>query len=88
MHVDDELARERWQASAVASRLCYLTPHAPGSTVTQPPPQAGRSLDEWTGFENFAVVVFQVEAFDGLFLHSSGHRRVWADKLSAAWIAP
>jgi hypothetical protein len=75
LHHEDDLARQRWKASQVMSRLCYLTPFTPGSEVSFPPTQAGKSEHEMEGFEQFVVVEARVTALDVLHLHHGGHRR-------------
>jgi pyridoxine/pyridoxamine 5'-phosphate oxidase len=35
VHYQDAVARERWQASSLSSRRCYLAPSAPGQFTTQ-----------------------------------------------------
>ena len=44
VHVDDELAEERWAATRSFSRVCYTRPLPPGLPK---PPEPGRPLRPW-----------------------------------------
>jgi len=94
VHTDDALADERWAASSLSSRRCYLAPHTPGEPV--PAEHAGPhpnlpddlrdrvpSEDETTpGRAHFAVIRTRITAFDWLYLKHDGHRRArfaWDD---------
>ncbi|MEO1235705.1 MAG: pyridoxamine 5'-phosphate oxidase family protein [Planctomycetota bacterium] len=102
VHTDDALADERWKASSLSSRRCYLAPRTPGRQADGPSPNLppdvrGRVPTEpetQTGRRHFAVVSCVVERFDWLYLHHAGHRRaefVWPDGTDTPtmqWLEP
>jgi len=88
-----------WAATPPGSRVCYLAENAPGSIAPEPksglPPFAdhGRRVAPdllETGAAHFAVMRFDVEAIDWLYLHSHGHRRALFDytRGTSNWVAP
>lgn len=93
VHLDDELARNRWEQSPPQSRECYLSPIAPSTALT-----AGGNLPAPTdggaegGFGNFAAVSIDIESLEALFLDHRGHeRREWireAGELRRRELAP
>jgi pyridoxamine 5'-phosphate oxidase len=83
LHVDDAIADERWAASSLDSRRCYLAPASPGTDFDQPfinlpddlrggPPTQARSE---AGRVHFAAVITTVSEIDWYFLHADGHLR-------------
>lgn len=92
LHHLDRVAEETYLACQPMSRLCYMTPYAPGAIVPFPPTQPGKPQNPREGIENFTVVSLEVISFESLALHSSGHRRarrLYSDPPSAAiWLAP
>ncbi|MEM9253633.1 MAG: hypothetical protein AAGB29_14915, partial [Planctomycetota bacterium] len=99
VHVDDALADERWQASALSSRRCYLAPHPPGEPSDAPSPNLPEAVrgrvpdaDETKpGRAHFAVIRTVIDRLDWLYLAHDGHRRArftWSDQgdLAATWL--
>ncbi|MGP1271872.1 MAG: pyridoxamine 5'-phosphate oxidase family protein [Phycisphaerales bacterium] len=83
VHTDDALADERWAASSLSSRRCYLGPRPPGTPSSEPSanlpadvrtrvPDEARAA---TGRGNFAVIRGEIMEVDVLHLHHAGHRR-------------
>ena len=89
LHIDDDIARARWDGSAARSRMIYASPLAPGTRVDQPLPAA---KDPDVGRENFAVLLCTIDHIDWLLLRAAGHQRavlVWKDNAwTAGWVAP
>ena len=89
LHRKNDLAQNRWTASSANSRRCYSSPLSPGNPVDTPM-DAPKDTDD--GWQNFTVLVCQIDAMDWLYLHASGHRRVvlrWRQETwTASWIAP
>jgi 3-hydroxyisobutyrate dehydrogenase len=83
IHHQNELALERWNASRLESRRCYLTNLAPSSisaiaTDGLPKNLSVKALNEENvaaGFENFVVVNTKVLELDWLFLNHAAHQR-------------
>ena len=89
LHHADSIAQTRWEKSSSNSRLCYLTPQAPGAVL---PGGDGQIAALEDGFENFAVISCQIFAIDWLFLRAAGHLRArfdWKeDRWEGEWINP
>ncbi|MEO0512748.1 MAG: pyridoxamine 5'-phosphate oxidase family protein [Planctomycetota bacterium] len=92
---------ERWNASRLASRRCYLAPHVPGSEVAEAHPNLPDHLrdrdptqeESEAGRDNFAVFLTRVERLDVLHLAHDGHSRAaWtldpAGPSQGVWVAP
>jgi pyridoxamine 5'-phosphate oxidase len=75
------IAKEHWQQSGFKGRRSYLAQQAPSSVLTE----EGDGLeylrskkfddDDPAGFENFAVVILNVNFLEYLQLHREGNRR-------------
>lgn len=80
---DDPIALERWQATSLPSRRCYLAPRTPGAVCDVPSANLPDGLDarnpdldeSEAGRANFAVLRTRIARFDVLTLHASGHER-------------
>ena len=68
----------------------YLSPRAPGSTLTTPLPEGSRdeAPSHLSERAHFAVVEAAVQSVDWLELHAEGHRRARFDALGARWLVP
>ncbi len=83
VHVGDEMARARWEASRLSSRRCYLAEHAPGALSEHPTSGLPDGLDHTVpdapqseaGWPNFAVIDSVVTSIEWLYLAAQGHRR-------------
>jgi pyridoxamine 5'-phosphate oxidase len=99
LHASDAFADERWAASSLDSRRCYLAPYPqgqilPGPQVNLPddllngPPTLDRSE---AGRPNFCAIKGSIERFDWYDLNSAGHLRLevtWPDGLPRFnWLA-
>jgi pyridoxamine 5'-phosphate oxidase len=101
LHHEDELADQRWSASKVMSRRCYLAPHAPGAATPGPDPNLPEDVRDARGFTaeraspgraNFAVIRCVVDRLDWLGLSGHGHTRAalsWdtSGAVTATWVA-
>lgn len=89
LHHDDELAQQRWAASAARSRECYRAPHGPGARIH---PERDTPLEPAEGFEQFVVVRCRIDQLDWLHLRGQGHWRArfnWVDQAwQGGWVAP
>ena len=100
LHAHDELARERWQGSALTSRRTYLAPLPPSEAVAAAHPNLPADLlhrvptaeESAAGFDNFCVVVCHLREIEWLFLQSTGHQRArftWQDTAwRGEWLTP
>jgi hypothetical protein len=89
LHHRDDSARSVWDQTKAPSRVCYATPHPPGTPIPEPLPAP---TDADSGWDDFCVVRCTIERLDLLLLAASGHRRVlWRHGVSgwhAHWIVP
>ncbi len=88
-------AEAAWTASTEFARRCYMTQSAPGGAVNAP--MSG--LPAWIegkqptldmlhdARENFAILLFQFDRIDWLYLANNGHRRAKfvRDAVSGIW---
>lgn len=99
LHHQDELSRQLWEQIAPQNRGDYLGPNAPGTKVEQYTSnlpevflQQPTEKNTETGWENFCVIVSEVQAIDFLKLMRGGHLRsnlVWVgNQWHTYWIAP
>ena len=89
LHHADNTAQTCWEKSSSNSRLCYLTPQAPGTVL---PVGDGQTPAVDDGFENFAAISCQIFAIDWLYLRAAGHLRArfdWKEnRWDSKWINP
>lgn len=89
LHHCDELAGQRWEASATRSRACYQAASGPGAPID---PGAPQSTDVVQGFDQFVVVRCRLDRLDWLYLRGKGHWRAHFDwhenDWQGRWIAP
>lgn len=89
LHHADNTAQTCWEKSSSNSRLCYLTPQAPGAVL---PVGDGKAPLVDDGFENFAAISCQIFAIDWLYLRAAGHLRArfdWKEnRWDGEWINP
>lgn len=84
IHTDDALAGERWAASALTSRRCYLGHKAPASIVERPQPNLPDDLlhrvpteaESAAGRVNFAALATHITSMEILHLAHDGHERI------------
>ena len=99
VHTSNAFADQRWNASRLESRRCYLAPHAPGEVVSSGnvnlPAELRNTIpteeQSAAGRENFAVVDATITEIDWLYLHQHGNVRakfVYQDgRVDRDWIA-
>jgi pyridoxamine 5'-phosphate oxidase len=90
----EEAAQQAWDASTEFARRCYMTQSAPGSAANEP--MSG--LPAWIegkqptldmlqdARENFAILLFEFDRIDWLYLANNGHRRAKFVRASASGI--
>lgn len=94
---NDPLALERWSASTLSARRCYLAPRAPGDPCDGPSANLPEHLldrspvagEDAPGRDHFAVVLTKAVEIDWLWLRAAGHRRArFAIGEGGSWIEP
>lgn len=97
---EGELYEERWAASRLASRRCYLAPFTPGVELDEAHPNLPDELrdrdpdqaESEAGRANFAVALTTLYELDVLHLAHDGHRRArWirnGAEWAGSWVAP
>jgi hypothetical protein len=95
IHLDDELADSRWEATRSLGRACYNTLAGPGQPVVAPAAAPAPPTDPSEASlarEHFAVLSFRVDFLDWLYLSIHGHRRAqfrWEEQgLQGNWVNP
>lgn len=101
IHHQDDLCRQRWQATKAFAKRCYLAPEVPGTISAGPTAnlpdhllnRAPTEEESQPGFENFSVINIELHCCDLLSLAHDGHKAARAlfsqQKLSEAhWICP
>jgi pyridoxamine 5'-phosphate oxidase len=102
IHHQNEVALERWNASRLESRRCYLANPAPSSiseiaTDGLPKNLTVKDLTEENvacGFDNFVVVETKVLELEWLFLNHAAHKRAnfsyhpKTNKINQHWLIP
>ncbi len=98
----NEAAEQPWQNSTLFARRCYLADPAPGLPSHQPtsglaPDMEGRQPDEAEVAKaraNFAILLFEIQQIEWLYLANAGHRRALftckkpADPWHMQWLVP
>ncbi len=96
----DDMAREYWEKTPLANRSNYCATEPSGTALTQAGtgiPEALKASDVSesdleSGYDNFAVIVCEVDQFDWLHLDPVGNRRAntrWTgEKYSGLWLVP
>ena len=95
---NNDITAAAWQKNSLSSRRCYLTNFDPSSFTQNPTSglpehieQENFTLEESEiGYQNFGIVVIQVQNIDWLWLHHAGHRRAYFDYVSGSfnWMIP
>lgn len=102
VHHGDDIARARWQATALGSRRIYHALAPPGSISPAAtgglPPELGD--ERWTaafserGAANFVALETVISRLEALYLHPAGHRRAVfhyrddGSRSAADWLVP
>jgi 3-hydroxyisobutyrate dehydrogenase len=98
LQFNNDITAAAWQKTSLSSRRCYLTNFDPSSFTDNPTSgltehieQENFTLEESEmGYQNFGIVVIQVQNIDWLWLHHAGHRRAYFDYVSGSfsWMIP
>ena len=98
LQVNNDITAAAWQKTSLSSRRCYLTNFDPSSFTDNPTSglpehieQENFTLEESEmGYQNFGIVVIQVQNIDWLWLHHAGHRRAYFDYVTGSfnWMIP
>ena len=94
LHHKDEITKGSWELSKDMSKECYFVGGPPGSKIDDPTEYEPSTfnLKTFNGFDNFCVIVFEIESMEFLYLKKSGHRRAihnWSKgEHQASWLIP
>jgi len=90
-HHNDEVAKEAWNESTSRSKKCYSVKGGSSKVIDDPADYDIKEFNVEDGYKNFAVLVFNFDALEFLFLKSTGHRRAihkWNKDLKSSWLVP
>ena len=90
-HHNDEVAKEAWNESTSRSKKCYSVKGGSSKVIDDPADYDIKEFNVEDGYKNFAVLVFNFDALEFLFLKSTGHRRAihkWEKDLKSSWLVP
>lgn len=94
IHVDDEISKKAWTQSREMSKMCYSVKDSPGKKISSPEPfdLVKEEINLELGYGNFAVLLFNYDSLEFLFLKGAGHRRSLFDwssnQLKSSWLIP
>jgi pyridoxamine 5'-phosphate oxidase len=99
LHIGDEFAKQRWDASQKMSRMCYSIQPAPGASILagdgykMADAKALSIADQDVDFKHFAAVEISISSLEWLYLSVQGHRRArftWdaQGELKQNWLVP
>ena len=91
VHHDDEVAELAWKESNGRSKKCYSIKDGSTKEILEPSDYDIQDFEVEDGYENFAVLIFNFNTLEFLYLKSSGHRRAihrWEDDLKSTWLVP
>ena len=94
LHIDNEISKKAWAESREMSKICYSVKDSPGNKISSPEPfdLIKEEIDIELGYNNFAVLHFNYDSLEFLFLKGAGHRRSlfdWSsDQLKSSWLIP
>ena len=90
-HHDDEVTKEAWNESTSRSKKCYSVKGGSSKVIDDPSDYDINEFNVEDGYQNFAVLIFNFDALEFLFLKSTGHRRAihkWDKDLKSSWLVP
>ena len=90
-HHDDEVTKDAWNESTSRSKKCYSVKGGSSKVIDDPASYDIKEFNVEDGYQNFAVLVFNFDALEFLFLKSTGHRRAihkWNKDLKSSWLVP
>lgn len=84
IHFEDDISKNAWQKTRLASKICYTTQAKPGSLIATPElidVNQKEVSEELLLFaeKNFAVIKTKIYAMDFVFLNREGNRRAFFD---------
>jgi 3-hydroxyisobutyrate dehydrogenase len=98
LQVKNDITGAAWQKTSLSSRRCYLTNFDPSSFTDNPTSGLPEHIEKENftleesemGYQNFGIVVIQIQNIDWLWLHHAGHRRAYFDYISGSfsWMIP
>ena len=94
LHIDNEISKKAWAESREMSKMCYSVKDSPGNKISSPEPfdLIKEEIDIELGYNNFAVLHFNYDSLEFLFLKGAGHRRSFfdwsSDQLKSSWLIP
>ena len=91
VHHDDEVTELAWKESNGRSKKCYSIKDGSTKEILEPSDYDIQDFEVEDGYENFAVLIFNFNTLEFLYLKSSGHRRAihtWEDDLKSTWLVP
>lgn len=94
---NNDKTKKVWQSMRNESKLCYMGPFAPSSTMKSFLPNLPNNPlnkinqnDDKLGYSRFCRVKIVIKTIDWLQLHHKGHKRLlfkFEDKVRSKWIA-
>ena len=90
-HHDNEVTKDAWDESTSRSKKCYSVKGGSSKAIDDPANYDIKEFNVEDGYQNFAVLVFNFDALEFLFLKSTGHRRAihkWKKDLKSSWLVP
>ncbi len=91
VHYDDEVTESAWKESNGRSKKCYSIKDGSTKEILEPSEYDIKDFEVEDGYENFAVLIFNFNSLEFLYLKSSGHRRAihrWGNDLKSTWLVP
>ena len=91
VHINDKVTEDAWNESTPRSKKCYSVKGGSSKVINDPTDYDIKEFNVENGYQNFAVLVFNFDALEFLFLKSTGHRRAihkWDKDLKSSWLVP
>jgi len=91
VHYDDGVTESAWKESNGRSKKCYSIKDGSTKEILEPSEYDIKDFEVEDGYENFAVLIFNFNSLEFLYLKSSGHRRAihrWGNDLKSTWLVP
>ena len=90
-HHDNEVTKDAWDESTSRSKKCYSVKGGSSKAIDDPANYDIKEFNVEDGYQNFAVLIFNFDVLEFLFLKSTGHRRAihkWKKDLKSSWLVP
>lgn len=88
IHHQDNVARDYWSKVNARGRMAYMAIPAPSVSVSDPVnglEYLDDDSDTEAGYQNFAVIITQVNFIEWLILRDNGHRRAQFRLIDESW---